>query len=209
MSGPGPLVYLALLFVLGTVGSSVAAEPMFEPGELLVGFASSSDRDAALKRLSGAKDILRVRGERLVSVEVQPIADKTVKLHLTFPAPVLSATRNNPTEEIAVLQDVAKQIRDTDNSVQYAHPNWMAEVKTSLQPGKPVLQASHRARRHVVNAHRLAGHRRLHSAVAAWERHHRGLNERWRWSYNLSWPFSFATHCWRVARAHPTRQASH
>jgi hypothetical protein len=137
-------LYFALIFVFATVvASSVADEPKFEPGELLVGYVTSGDRDAALKRLAGAKDILRVRGEQLVNVEIQPVADKSVKLHLTFPAPVLSVTQNNPSEEIAVLQDVAKQIKDADHSVEYAHPNWIAKAKISSQSEKPVLQAAH------------------------------------------------------------------
>jgi hypothetical protein len=208
MSRLSSLVYLALVFVLGTVVPSVAAEPRFEPGELLVGYATSSDRDTALKRLSGAKDVLRVRGERPIGVEVEPIADKAVKLHLTFPAPVLNVTHNNPSEEIAVLQDVAKQIKDADHTVQYAHPNWIAEMKpSSLETGKPVLKGSPHARRHVVKAHRMAGHRRSHTVVVAWERHHRRVKARRWWSSNFSWPFSFSSPCWSETRAHRKKRA--
>jgi hypothetical protein len=204
-------VYLALVFVIGTVVSSVAAEPRFQPGELLVGYATSNDRDTALKRLSGAKDVLRVRGERLVGVEFEPIADKAVKLHLTFPAPVLSVTHNNPSEEIAVLQDVAKQIKDADKTVQYAHPNWIAEIemKTSLQPEKLVVKGSHHARRHVAKAHRMASHRRSHTVAVAWEHHHRRARGRRWWSSDFSWPFSFSSHCWSETRAHTKKRALH
>jgi hypothetical protein len=198
-------LYVALLFVFATVVSSAAAEPKFEPGELLVGYTTSSDRDAALKRLSGAKDVLRVRGERLVDIEIQPVADKAVKLHLTFPAPVLSATHNNPSEEIAVLQDVAKQIKDADHSVEYAHPNWIAEAKPSLQSVRPVPQAAHHVRRHIAKTHRMASHRRRHAAVVAWERRHRRAKER-RWSYGFSWPFSFSSQCWSETWAHAHRR---
>lgn len=198
-------LYVAFLFVFATVVSSVAAEPRFEPGELLVGYVTSSDRDAALKRLSGAKDVLRVRGERLVSVELQPVADKAVKLHLTFPAPVLSATHNNPSEEIAVLQDVAKQIKDADHSVEYAHPNWIADAKISLESEKAAPRASHHARRHIAKTHRMVMHRRHHTAVARWERRHRRARER-RWSYGFSWPFSFSSHCWSETWVHAERR---
>jgi len=201
-------LYVALLFVFAAVGSSVAAEPRFEPGELLVGYTTPSDRDAALKRLSGAKDVLRVRGERLVNVEIQPVDDKAVRLHLTFPAPVVSATHNNPSEEIAVLQDVAKQIKDADHSVEYAHPNWIAEAKMSLLPERPAPQVSHLTPRHIAKTHRMASHRRTarhrghHAALVAWERRHRRAKER-RWSYGFSWPFSFSSHCWSKTWVHP------
>jgi hypothetical protein len=217
-----------LFFVFATIASSVAAEPKFEPGELLVGYVTSGDRDAALKRLAGAKDVLRVRGERLVNVEIQPVSEKAVKLHLTFPAPVLNVTHDNPSEEIAVLQDVAKQIKDADHSVEYAHPNWIAEAKISSQPEKPVPgptrsmqsekptqqaslqskktvpQASHHARRHIAKTHRLASHRRHHATVVAWERRHHRVKER-RWSYGYSWPFSFSSHCWSETWTHGRR----
>jgi hypothetical protein len=210
---------IALFFVFATVASSVAAEPKFEPGELLVGYVTSGDRDAALKRLTGAKDALRVHGERLVNVEIQPFAEKAVKLRLTFPAPILSVTQDNPSEEIAVLQDVAKQIKDADHSVEYAHPNWIAEAKissqsekpvpqaarslqsetpakqASLQSKKPVPQASHHVRRRIAKTHRLASHRRHHATVVAWQRRRHRAKERW-WSYGYSWPFSYSSHCW-------------
>jgi hypothetical protein len=153
-----------------------------------------------------------------VNMEIQPVADKAVKLHLTFPAPVLNVTHNNPSEEIAVLQDVAKQIKDADHSVEYAHPNWIAEAKISLQSEKPVPQAlrslqsdkavpqaSHHVRRHIAKTHRLARHRRHHAAVVAWERRHRRAKERW-WSYNFSWPFSFSSHCWSETWVHAERR---
>ena len=135
MSYRGPLTYFAVLFFLSTIAPSFAAEPKFEPGELLIGYMTSNDRDRALKKLTGAKDALRVRGERLEGVEAQPIAGNAVKLRLTFSAHVLSARRNNPSEEVADLQEVAKQLKETDPSVQYAHPNWIAEVRVEPPSG--------------------------------------------------------------------------
>jgi hypothetical protein len=135
MSYRGPLTCFAVLFFLSTIAPSFAAEPKFEPGELLIGYMTSNDRDRAIKKLAGAKDALRVRGERLEGVEAQPIAGNAVKLRLTFSAHVLSARRNNPSEEVADLQEVAKQLKETDPSVQYAHPNWIAEVRVEPPSG--------------------------------------------------------------------------
>jgi hypothetical protein len=135
MSYRGPLTCFAVLFFLSTIAPSFAAEPKFEPGELLIGYMTSNDRDRAIKKLAGAKDALRVRGERLEGVEAQPIAGNAVKLRLTFSAHVLSARRNNPSEEVADLQEVAKQLKETDPSVQYAHPNWIAEVRAEPPSG--------------------------------------------------------------------------
>jgi hypothetical protein len=135
MSYRGPLTCFTVLFFLSTIAPGFAAEPKFEPGELLIGYMTSNDRDRAIKKLAGAKDALRVRGERLEGVEAQPIAGNAVKLRLTFSAHVLSARRNNPSEEVADLQEVAKQLKETDSSVQYAHPNWIAEVRVEPPSG--------------------------------------------------------------------------
>jgi hypothetical protein len=135
MSYRGPLTCFTVLFFLSIIAPGFAAEPKFEPGELLIGYMTSNDRDRAIKKLAGAKDALRVRGERLEGVEAQPIAGNAVKLRLTFSAHVLSARRNNPSEEVADLQEVAKQLKETDPSVQYAHPNWIAEVRVEPPSG--------------------------------------------------------------------------
>jgi len=135
MSYRGPLTCFTVLFFLSTIAPGFAAEPKFEPGELLIGYMTSNDSDRAIKKLAGAKDALRVRGERLEGVEAQPIAGNAVKLRLTFSAHVLSARRNNPSEEVADLQEVAKQLKETDSSVQYAHPNWIAEVRAEPPSG--------------------------------------------------------------------------
>jgi hypothetical protein len=125
------LAGLAVLILLVSMPRGVAAEQRFEPGELLVGFETAADRDKAAKVL--AQNALHVRDSNIV-VEVQPIADKAVKLKLKLPANVLSASRNNPSEEKAWLEDAAKQIKAADRSVTYAHPNWIAEPDRPLAP---------------------------------------------------------------------------
>jgi hypothetical protein len=216
MSRAGPLICLAILTLFGSNVAAVAAELKFAPGELLIGYTTPNDRDSAVKNLGRDKGTLRVRGEPLDGVEIQPIADKAVKLRLTFPARVLSVTRNNPSEEIAVLQDVAKQLKETDHSVQYAHPNWIADVQvqapvqSSAKPDHPARQAAHQSPRRVAKLHRTARHQRTHIASRmAWERHRRGTMQAGWWHDDRHWPSWFASPCFgengKRSKAHHAR----
>jgi hypothetical protein len=108
---------------------AMADQSKFEPGELLVGYQRPADRDQAAKNLSGVKDLIQVRGSNPERVQVQIVGDRSLKLRLKFPDKVLGTSRNKSAEELALLQDVAKQLKDRDGSVRYAHPNWTVEIK--------------------------------------------------------------------------------
>ena len=192
-----------LLFLL-SMTPGFAAEPRFVPGELLIGYTSASDRDTAIKKLSGAKETLRVRGEKLEAMDVQPMADKSVKLRLTFPARVLNATRNNPSEEKAVLDDIAKQLKDSDKSVQYAHPNWIAEmqVKPPSQTDRSAPKTSDRSPQRTVAVHNHRAHKHIHWARRTTRHHHRLAKKQDWWANSHFWPFSFSQPC-------PTRGHGH
>jgi hypothetical protein len=107
---------------------ALADQSKFEPGELLVGYQRPADRDQAAKNLSSVKDLIQVRGSNPERVQVQIVGDRSLKLRLKFPDKVLRTSRNNSAEELALLQDVAKRLKDSDTSVRYAHPNWIAEI---------------------------------------------------------------------------------
>jgi hypothetical protein len=200
MFRPGYVWSLAILLFLGIAVPAFAAEQKFEPGELVIGYATPNDRDNAMKKLNSAKDIPRVRGERLDALEAKPIAENAIKVRLTLPARVLRATRNNPSEELAVLQDVAKQLRENDPSVRYAHPSWIADAQTPspAQPEKAAPQASHHTR--IASAHRTA-HKHSRASAMAWEFHHRATQHQW-WDFDFHWSFSFSPHCWQQKGRH-------
>jgi hypothetical protein len=105
---------------------ALADQPKFEPGALLVGYEKSTDRDRAVSVLASIKDTVRIRGGKLEEVRVEIVSDKTVKLRFKFPDSVLSATHNDPGQELGLLQDVARQLKQNDPSIRYAHPNWIA-----------------------------------------------------------------------------------
>ena len=126
-AGCHALILATLLpFALSIV---LADQPKFEPGALLVGYEKSTDRDRAVSMLAGVKDSVRVRGGKLEAVQVEVVSDKAVKLRFKFPDQVLNATRNDPEQELGLLQDVARQLKQNDGSIRYAHPNWIAATR--------------------------------------------------------------------------------
>jgi hypothetical protein len=167
-----------ILILLASLSAGVA-EPRFEPGELLVGYETGADRDKAAKVL--AQNALRVRDSN-IALEVQSIGDKAVKLKLKLPANVLSAGRNDPSEQKGWLEEAAKQIKASDRSVTYAHPNWIAEPdhplaptalnKTSDGTGQGARQVASQSHRTVSRTHARKPHMRSH---VAWRRAHRHI----------------------------------
>jgi hypothetical protein len=49
-------------------------------------------------------------------------------LRLRFAGNVSNAASDNPNNELALLLDVAKQLKQNDGSIRYAHPNWIAGI---------------------------------------------------------------------------------
>jgi hypothetical protein len=93
------------------------------------------------RKLTAAKEVIEIRGERLMGIEGQPIAHKAAKLRLTFSALVSSATQNDPAEELAVLQEVAKQLKEIDHKIRYVHPNWISEIhRTPRRAHRPTAR---------------------------------------------------------------------
>jgi hypothetical protein len=112
--------------ILFTWAIALADQPKFESGALLVGYERSTDRDRAASVLASIKDAVRIGGGKLEEVRVEIVSDKALKLLFKFPDGILSATRNDPGLELALLQDVARQLKQNDPSIRYAHPNWIA-----------------------------------------------------------------------------------
>jgi len=113
--------------------TTFASVQAFDPGELEIGYATPNDRDAALKSLLTARNVIRIRGQAPKSIEARAVSDKALIVRITYPAAVANATRNDPTKELAILQDVARQLKDADRSIRYAHPRWKV-AETGVPP---------------------------------------------------------------------------
>jgi hypothetical protein len=99
----------------------------FEPGELIVGYKSPDDREHALRQLNSAVVSLHVRGEPVENLQVQPVGLSAVKLRFNLPDKVQATTAKDSGTELQVLQDLAAQIKNDDDRVKYAHPNWILD----------------------------------------------------------------------------------
>jgi hypothetical protein len=110
------------------------AVPAFVPGDLVIGYKSSADADAALAEMKSAANKVRVRGAPAEGVQAKKVLGATVSLHIDLPHDVAAAVRGNPASELAVLQEIAAGIKASDSRVAYAHPNWIMSTNPPPMP---------------------------------------------------------------------------
>jgi serine protease len=119
-----------------------ADEPQFVPGELIVGYKSEQDRAAAMKEINGTREGVRSL-RRPGSVEATEAGSTSLKLHFTFPESTTRGLRSGSGgSELAALQDLAKNLRESDSRVQYAHPNWIMNIDPVETDAVPIEQQS-------------------------------------------------------------------
>jgi subtilisin family serine protease len=128
-------------FAIGLFAPSLAADrghaqtatQPFVPGEIIVGYKSAKDRDTALKEMTaganGRTRGLRGGGEPLASVRGEAVGEMAVKLRVQFSPSVRQATQRSPADELKALQEVARQVKESDSRVKYSHPNWILNIK--------------------------------------------------------------------------------
>jgi subtilisin family serine protease len=132
-------VFVAMLVMQGVANRAVAqsSPPAFEPGALIIGYKSQGDAEKAVQELNAARDGVSVRGERAQSVQVEPVGKATVKLRIELPVRMRGQVNDDPKAELKILQDTAKQIKDRDSRIKYAHPNWILGINP-LPPREPI-----------------------------------------------------------------------
>ena len=112
----------------------------FAPGELLIGFKSASAKDAAVEELAKAEREggMRTRsGGQSDTVKIEPLGDRAIMLKLDF----VTKKRSKPSqkEELDLLLEKANELKESDDGIQYAHPNWIMSLDPprSLTPFDP------------------------------------------------------------------------
>jgi subtilisin family serine protease len=132
-------VFIATLAVQSAVDRAVgqSSPPSFEPGTLIIGYKSPGDRQQALQQLNATKDAVSVRGERAESVQFESVGKAALKLRIELPIRMRGQANNDPKVELQILQETAKQIKDSDSRVRYAHPNWILGINP-LPPRVPI-----------------------------------------------------------------------
>jgi serine protease len=106
----------------------------FVPGELIIGYNSSQERDDAIRNINEKKDTFRVRGANPVNTQVKKVGENGLVLRLDFPEAVKRGTRSNPVSEYSLLEEAAKQLKESDPRVKYAHPNWIMRIEPPMPP---------------------------------------------------------------------------
>jgi subtilisin family serine protease len=114
-----------------------SSPPAFEPGTLIIGYKSQADRQQAEQALRATRDSVSVRGERAENLQFEAVGDSALKLRLDLPAKVRGRGIDDPKVELQLLQETAKQIKENDNRVQYAHPNWILKANP-VPPRVPI-----------------------------------------------------------------------
>jgi len=104
-------------------------QPDFVPGELIVGFASSEARANAARELEQleAEGGMRLRGADSTSIELQQLDDTTVKVR--FGSVRRSGTPLTQSAERRVLEDTARLLKEEDERIEFAHPNWIMRLQ--------------------------------------------------------------------------------
>src|ERR1051325_627329 len=98
----------------------------FVPGELLIGVASPEDCGPLLRQLE--RNSYRPGGDRLAGVKAATTGGSTLKLKVAFSDTTRKRLREAPGSELALLEELARQIKAENACVRYAHPNWIARL---------------------------------------------------------------------------------
>jgi serine protease len=107
----------------------------FVPGELIIGYKSPQDREDAIREMRQTKEKLRVRGEIPNDMQTNKVGETALRVRIDFPNAIKRSTRDSPTSELLLLQETAKQLKENDPRVKYAHPNWIMRIDPPLPPG--------------------------------------------------------------------------
>jgi len=110
------------------------------PGQLLIGFQSPADRESLLNQLDQAKEGIRAGGERPSDVVVARRGESGMIIKIEYPANLRERMRGDPNAELAVLREIAGQLKASNNKITYAHPNWIRRLNPPAPPSDSPLK---------------------------------------------------------------------
>ena len=100
----------------------------FVPGEILVGVDTPSDRDTLARKLEQDSPRYRTGNDSIAGLAVEKSGNSSLRLKVAFSDSVKGRLRSDPNSELALLQDLANQIRSANSNISYAHPNWIVRI---------------------------------------------------------------------------------
>ena len=104
---------------------SPSAPQSFVPAELIVGYKSEQDRNGALNEIRS--DEGKLRGPGGTGVQAEEFGQTGLKLSFDLSGITRGPNANSPSD-LALLQGIATSLRESDNRVKYAHPNWILNI---------------------------------------------------------------------------------
>jgi serine protease len=118
------------MFVL-PLAAQQQPKPEFVPGQLIVGFKSTQALDKAVDDLKETEKSggLSARGARSSSVGIERLSDRSAKVSFDFRA--RSGRKLAKGAELEALEEYAKLLAK-DPNVEYAHPNWVLQLRRGL-----------------------------------------------------------------------------
>ncbi len=144
-----PRVLSSVIAVLlaATAAQRVSAQdiggvPPHVPGEILIGFTSGADRDALLNQLEATRQRLRAAGETPAGLNAVRRSGSALKLKIEFPENIKVRLRANPSAELTLLQEIARQLKAQNPNIKYAHPNWLMSINPPAAEIAPDVQAN-------------------------------------------------------------------
>ena len=126
------LLIIPFICLLSSPANSQENTPDFISGELIIGFRSAEAQQNALKDLQALGAGLTTRGGGSQSILAIPTSDRALKLTLD----IFTTRGGKPQkqEELEILRQLSEDIRNSYDSVVYAHPNWI------LKPYRRVIR---------------------------------------------------------------------
>jgi len=144
---PRVLSFVVALLLAATAaqrvsGQTIGGVPPHVPGEILIGFTSNAERDALLNQLETTRQRLRAAGEAPAGLNAVRRSGSALKLKIEFPETIKVRLRGNPAAELALLQEIARQLKMQNPNIRYAHPNWLMSINPPPAEIAPDVQAN-------------------------------------------------------------------
>ncbi len=134
-------ITLLICFFLITEKASAqsnASGQSFSPGELIIGYHSRDQRDAAAREFRSTHKTFNLASNQIARAsKVFDMGSKAIRLQLDLPSALQAQASRNPELEKEILLETARRIMASDKRIKYAHPNWILSLPApkSISPG--------------------------------------------------------------------------
>src|SRR5262249_22747218 len=83
-------------------------------------------RNSAIGEMNAPR--MQTRGFSVESVQAQPVGETSLKLRIESPGRITTRGLQNPQADLLALEQFARDLKERDARVKYAHPNWIMTI---------------------------------------------------------------------------------